>query len=167
MSDFGGWKDLVTITIALAGFVLSIFNFLKAQSKDKRQIKIVLEETTAMTQFFTEPQPYLRIKVTNMGHRSVAISLITLEFSNGNRFLSGSDGQGQLHNSQLLSPLQDGDVAYRYLLKSELAEIIANAGYKEKTKIKAVAEDTASTIYRGKLVDWPFRERGKNFISRH
>lgn len=78
MSEPFALKDAITLLIGGAGLALSVFNFVKAQKKDARQIEVSLGQATTITEGVAIDS-HMEIKATNLGHRPVTVTSFAIE----------------------------------------------------------------------------------------
>lgn len=154
MPEFNTLKDIGTFVIAAAGLGLSVFNFLKAQKKDKRQIEVTLGIAMAFVGNDDATNTCVMIKATNLGHRPVRVTLLAIELPKLERLVTLQLSYGPLMNDRLPVELTDGNSAAHYISHRQLNHELVLKGYQGKIKIRAICEDSASNIYRGKAVEF-------------
>src|ERR1700685_1543953 len=110
-------KDLGLLTLPLYGAILSTITWRHQLRSDVRQIKVV---TRMMPAFGSPPGPRTAmVEAINVGHRSVAIEILTLELPSGARlFTSYKSGIAGLDSTRLPASLDDGETA-QYVVSCE------------------------------------------------
>lgn len=142
-------KDAVLFLLAIYGAVLSTFNWRQAVRKDKRVVDV--RRSTAMPTYGAKVGPfYARITATNIGHRPVTVTTISLELAGSARLavLAGGGLPG-VPDTQLPATLSDGQSAQVYFSYAEVGEALMRSGRTAKTKLTPVCEDSAGGTYRG------------------
>jgi hypothetical protein len=153
-------KDAITLLIGGAGLALSIFNFFKAQKKDARQIEVKLGQAMTVVEGDALINSHIEVTATNLGHRPVTVTLFAIEVHK-----MGTDGGVMalptelLHfepakNDMLPAEITDGKSVSHYISNNRLNHELVLKGYQGKIEITAICEDSASTVYRSKSMDF-------------
>jgi hypothetical protein len=142
-------KDLGLLALALYGAILSTINWRQAARRDAAQIKVVAGMMPA--QGSQVAPPYARVEAINVGQRSVAIDILTLELPSGARmFTPYRSGIAGLESTRLPATLNDGETA-RYIVScEEIGQALRSHGLGRGTRLTPVCVDTAGRVYRGK-----------------
>ena len=142
-------KDLGLLTLALYGAILSTITWRHQLRSDARQIKVV---TRVMPAFGSPPgPPTAMVEAINVGHRSVAIEILTLELPSGARlFTSYKSGIAGLDSTRLPASLDDGETAQYVVSCEDIGRALRSHGLGRGTKLTPVCVDTAGNVTKGK-----------------
>lgn len=154
MNNFEIARDVILLALGLFGTGLSIFNYVDARAKNKRQIKVTL--STAMPAYGdgTVGLTYAKVEATNIGHRDVVITSLFLESSEGGRLTTFEIGVFPgIPDTRLPIVLTDGHTAHRFYAYRDIGEVLRNSRRNGKQKITPVCEDSSGGIHRGKSWD--------------
>lgn len=150
MTTFEIVRDLVLLALGLFGAALSIFNYVQAERREKRSVRVVMK--TIMPTYFDGSigAPHIQIEATNVGHRPVAITGISIMTPNGGRLVSmdGSSFPG-VPDSALPATLGDGQSAQKTYAYIDVAQALARSGQETKVTLTPVAEDSSGGIHTG------------------
>jgi len=103
-------KDLVLLALALYGAVLSTINWRHLARRDAARIKLVV--STMMPAQGSRPAPYAKVEAINVGQRTIAIDILTLQLPSGARmFTPYNTDIAALESTRLPASLQDGEIA--------------------------------------------------------
>jgi len=141
-------KDLVLLALALYGAVLSTINWRHLTRRDAARIKLVI--STMMPAQGSQGGPYAKIEAINLGQRTVAIDILTLQLPSGARmFTPYNTDIAALESTRLPASLQVGGMA-RYIVScEEIGRALRSHGLGRGTKLLPVCVDTAGNVYEG------------------
>jgi hypothetical protein len=142
-------KDLVLLALALYGAILSTLNWRHSARRDAAQIKVLVGMVPA--QGSQVGPPYARVEAINVGQRSVAIEILTLELPSGARlFTPYKSGIAGLESTRLPASLNDGEIARYIVSHEEIGRALRSHGLGRGTRLNPVCVDSAGRVYKGK-----------------
>lgn len=143
-------KDLGLLALALYGAILSTINWRHAARREAAQIKVVIGTMMPMTGSQPGP-PYVKVEAINVGPRSIAIDILTLELPSGARmFTLYKSGIAEVESTRLPVSLDDG-MSARYIVSyEEIGRALRSHGLGRGTKLTPVCVDIAGRVYKGK-----------------
>ncbi|RWX74437.1 hypothetical protein EPK99_24960 [Neorhizobium lilium] len=150
MTTFEVVRDVLLLGLGLFGTGLSIFNYIDAKSKDKRQIRVTLSSAIPTYHDGSLGLTYAKLEATNVGSRDVVVSSMFIEASRGGRLTSFEQGVFPgVADTILPTPLSDGHSAHRFYAYRDIGEALIGSGRTGKQTITPVCEDSSGAQHRG------------------
>lgn len=154
MTNFEVARDVILLALGLFGTGLSIFNFIDAKAKDKRQVRVT--RSTAIPTYHDGSMglTYAKLEATNIGLRDVTVTSLFIETSGGGRMTSFESGVFPgVQDTVLPVLLSDGNSAFRFYAYRDIGEALVRSGRTGKQKLTPVCEDSSGTQHRGQPWD--------------
>lgn len=142
-------RDVVLFALAIYASLLSSLNFFQARRKDRRSVRVVA--STVMPTYGPKVgPPYMKIEAVNDGHRTVTITVISLQLPNKSRLWSFMPTSiPAFPDTSLPAQLNEGDVAHKTIPYAAVGEALIRQGFGTKVRLTPVCEDTLGSHYYG------------------
>ncbi|MEO5807883.1 hypothetical protein [Devosia sp.] len=151
MTAFEVIRDLVLLALGVFGAALSIFNYVQADRRERRTMRVAMN--TVMPTYFdgTIGNPYVQIEATNTGHRPIAVTTMYILVPGGGKLVSmaGSTFPG-VPDTGLPVTLTDGQSATKTYAYIDVARALSKSGRSTMVTLTPVAEDSSGGMHKGK-----------------
>jgi hypothetical protein len=148
--DWTTFKEIGLFLLAVYAATLSTVNYLRAQQKDKRSIKVTFNTVTPTYGPNLGP-PHAQLVATNSGHRTVVVTQLRFETKDGRGLVSFRPSLFQ--DSGLPATLEEGQSAMKHYGYADVAQALMQDGPGRHARIIPVCEDSLGAKYRGDPVD--------------
>lgn len=142
--------SLVALIIAIIGAALGIINFLELKGRAKRRLKVKLEYAIPHYPNGQLGDQFIKIVVTNSGHRDVTVTNIGIELPEKRTLAWMQKDIFPIENdSTIPATISDGEAVFRYFPLIGVQLALKNAEVLESETVRVYADDSVGKRHYG------------------
>jgi hypothetical protein len=145
------WGTVITGAVALYGAALSTFNYLAQRRRDRRLLKVEIDDPGDEGLF----PPILHVNAVNIGYRSIHLADVGIVLKDGTEIVW--TGRFTTHDN-LPCELREGKKFTANIMVNDLSDLLVENGRTRFARIRGQLIDEAGKVYRGRWYRFRMRK---------